>query len=141
MGKPTHHRRDQFRAHGRILRCIQPIGQSRDGTGQDDVAFYTLFRTLDRDDVVQTDGAGLGDTVVHDSPGAIDTANRRSQNDAAVARLAHDRESRPHDMECAHEMHINHRFEVLLRDLFERPVADVTRVVDEDVDAAEVVKG
>jgi hypothetical protein len=43
-------------------------------------------------------------------------------------------------VEGTHEMHVNDRFEVLLRDLFEGPVADIAGIVNEDIDSPEMIE-
>jgi hypothetical protein len=133
-------RRYEFRTHGRVLRDVQPFGHPGHGTRQDDIGLHALCRPFDRDDIVQSDDAGLGDAVVHDIVGPVEAADRPGQHDAAIARLAHDRESRPHDMKRAHQMDVDDRLEILVADLVQRAVADIAGIMDEDVDAAVMVE-
>ena len=134
--QPTHHGRNEFRTHGRISRGINTFGHSRDGGGHDHVARYAVSGAFQRHDVGESDHAGLGGRVVGHIVVAVQAAYRRRQHDASVPRIAHHGEHGPHDMECAAQVDIQHRVEVLVTHFFQRCAAHDPGVVDEDVDAA-----
>jgi hypothetical protein len=106
----------------------------------DAVAFDTARGAFDRGDVVQAEKAALRHPVIGHAGHAVDTTGRQGEDDASVTCLAHVWKGRADDMEAAAQVDVNDRVEILLAELAERAPADVAGVVDQDVDAAEVIQ-
>ena len=95
---------------------------------------------FDRGDVGQPDHARLGHRIVRHLVVAVETADRRGEHDAAVPGLAHQRKRRAHNVEGAAQVNVDHGLEVVVGHLLQRRPANVSGVVNEDVDAAVVVQ-
>ena len=140
VSQPANHRRNQIRAHRRVRGGVDAVGHSGHGGGHDHVGPHAVRGALDRRRIGQSDDTGFGHGVVGHLVVAVQAADRRGQHDAAVTGVAHQPEGGPHNVEGAPQMDIQHRLEVFVGHLLQRPPPHDPGIVDEDIDPAVAVQ-
>src|SRR5581483_4081535 len=138
--EPCHDGRDELRVHRRVGRGVDARGHSRHRGRHDHVALHTIGGTLECRDISQPDYPGFGGRVVGHMVVAVQAAYRRGEHYSPVTGRRHDWKCLPHNVECAAQVHVEHRVEVLVAQFFQRTAANVAGVVDQDVDATVVVQ-